>query len=113
MSDTISPSLGAAVIKVSPEILVEKANVVKGKISTMQTSFSDMLSSVSNSNSYWIGDASDAHRKVYKEYEPEITEIFKRLSEHVIDLTAMAGVYSDAEKAATEVARNLPTDLLS
>lgn len=113
MSSTTNSSMGSAVIKVTPEVLIQKAEVVKGKISTMQTAFTNMMNTVSKSNSYWVGDAGDAHRKVYKEYEPEITEIFNRLTEHVTDLNAMAGVYSEAEKAVAEVAESLPTDLIS
>ncbi|WP_167955884.1 WXG100 family type VII secretion target [Anaerosporobacter faecicola] len=113
MSDTGSSSTSTAIIKVSPEVLVEKAAVVKEKISNMQTAFTNMMNVVSKSKSYWIGDASEAHRKVYKSYETEVTEIFNRFSEHVVDLTKMAGVYEKVEKEVAEVAENLPTDLIS
>ncbi|WP_455713957.1 WXG100 family type VII secretion target [Anaerosporobacter sp.] len=113
MSKTTGAGIGGGIIKVTPETLYQKAEAVQDKISTMQTKFNNMLDVVSKCNSYWIGNAGDAHRKIYKEYEPEITEIFKRLSEHVTDLNAMAGVYSDAEKTVKEVAENLPTNLIS
>lgn len=113
MSKTTGAAMGNSIIKVTPEALIQKAEVVKGKISTMETKFTNMKNIVLKSNTYWVGDAGEAHRKTYKEYEPEITEIFKRLTEHVKDLNEMAGVYSDAELTVKEIGESLPTDLIS
>lgn len=113
MSKTTGAAMGNTIIKVSPEALVQKAEVVEGKISTMETKFTNMNNIISKSSTYWGGNAGDAHRKVYKEYVPEITEIFKRLTEHVKDLNAMAGVYSAAESTVKEIEESLPTNLIN
>ena len=104
--------LGSATVVVTPEALYTQAEAVAKRISSMQAQFDAVSSAVSGTSSYWVGDAGDAYRAVYEERKPEIEEIFKRLSEFVTDLEKIAGVYEETESAVTEIAEDLPADVI-
>lgn len=112
MYENNSLSGTTAVIKVTPEELKKKADVVKNKVKTMKGLFSDIAQYVEKSKSYWIGEAGNTHRSVYKACEPDVTEIFARLSEHVVDLETMAGVYQSTENEIKEISMDLPSDVI-
>lgn len=106
-------SLGSdAVIKVTTEVLYEKSQSISGHLGKMQERFSNMESVVDKTGGYWIGEAGEAHRAMYKEMCPQIEEVTKRLQEHVRDLEEMAGIYDEAASAARELAEELPADVI-
>lgn len=112
MAFTQTLSFGSVTLKVTPEVLHSKAELVNTKVSTMTKEFDKMSSLISRSNSYWVGKAGEVHRKTYLEKQPDIEDIFKRLNEHVRELHQMATVYIETEKATTEVAEALPNDII-
>ena len=56
-------SLGTGVhIKVSTEVLNNKAAEVSKELDAMRRDFDTLRQTVQNSTSYWIGEAGDLHR---------------------------------------------------
>ena len=49
-------------------------------------------------------------RESFASYENDIQFLIRRLSEHPVDLLEMAGIYSEAEKSATETNAKLQTN---
>ena len=95
-------------LKVSPEEMIAAASELSGYVSTMNECFNQMKNTMSQSVSYWVGEAGDAHRQLYEEQVEKTEEIISRYTEHVRDLNAMAGVYTEAETTAQAKAEELP-----
>lgn len=103
---------GNVEFKVTPEVLVEKADEVSAKLTKMQNLLDTIEGAVERTRSYWIGEAGDLHRKMYEDEKETIAEIMLRLNEHPVDLRAIAQTYMDVETAVTNLAEELPTDVL-
>lgn len=99
-------------IKVETAVLEARADSVQQKIQAVKGRFEKMGEVVSNSCSYWEGDAGDAHRREYQEYRDEIEEALKRFQENVTDLKKIAGIYRDAADATEQLGRDLPSDVI-
>lgn len=97
---------------VEPDALRQKASVAEKKIQAMQIVFEEMETTINRTNNYWIGEAGDAHREYFSSKKPDIEEMFKRLTEHVRELNQMASVYSNVEKEVTQLAQDLPADVI-
>ena len=97
---------------VDPDALRKKASVAEKKIQAMQIVFEEMETTINRTNNYWIGEAGDAHREYFSSKKPDIEEMFKRLTEHVRELNQMASVYSNVEKEVTQLAQDLPADVI-
>lgn len=95
-------------LQVTPEEMLSAASQLSGYLSTMQDAFAGMKNTMSGTEAYWVGAAGDAHRQLYQEQVSKTEEIIRRYQEHVTDLNAMAGVYSDAEQSAVTLADQLP-----
>ncbi len=61
---------------------------------------------------YWIGEAGEMHRNMYRDLEDDIEEILKRLGEHPVDLVAIAQKYSDVELKIQQEIQELPGDII-
>lgn len=99
-------------LKVDPEVMRQKSVAVTFKINKMQKAFTELETTVNKTNSYWIGEAGDAHREFFNSSKPEIEEIFKRLSEHARELGEMAATYSNVEREVTQISEDLPSDVI-
>ena len=99
-------------LTVTPEILVEKAEAVRRKVEDMQRCFTELDRCLTRTRNYWKGEAGDAHRENYENKKEDIDEIFKRLNEDVADMIQMAGVYTSTERKVTEIASDLPHDVI-
>lgn len=99
-------------VKVTPEILKSTASTASGHINEMVRIFESMDQLVSRSQSYWLGDAGDLHRKSYESRKEDVRLALNRLKEHPVKLTQITQVYGDAERATTEMAAALPSDAL-
>ena len=97
---------------VSPEEMTKAASALSTQISNMDECFRQMKTTMQQTVSYWVGEAGEAHRKLYEKQIEKTQEIIARYNEHVKDLNAMAGVYSEAEMKATSLADELPTSTL-
>lgn len=95
-------------LKVSPEEMASAASELSGYVANMNECFNQMKNIMLQSESYWVGDAGNAHRRLYQEQVQKTEEIIARYTEHVRDLNTMAGVYSEAESQAEAKADELP-----
>ena len=96
-------------LKVTPEEMAAAASELSGYVANMSECFTQMKNTMVQSASYWVGEAGDAHRQLYNEQVEKTEEIIARYTEHLRDLNAMAGVYSEAEAQAEAKADELPT----
>ena len=103
---------GDVALKVTPEVLVAKADNVYAKLKKMQETLDNVQQTVERTKGYWIGEAGDAHRKMYEDEKEAIVEIMLRLNEHPIDLRDIARTYMETEAAVAELAEDLPADIL-
>lgn len=97
---------------VTPERLQEQAGTVRAELSEMQGYFEELERLMNGTASYWIGEAGDAHRRLYTGKLQKIDEIIRRYQVQITDLEVMAGVYSEAEAAAANIADTLPLSTL-
>lgn len=105
--------LGTVELLVTPEVLNTKANEVENNVKNMRQRFETMKTLVEKSNSYWVGDAGDMHRKNYTDQVDKIEQILKRMSEHPADLRTIAQTYTTAElKIENTIVQALPGDVL-
>lgn len=99
-------------IKVNTTVLRNKADTVSKSISNMDKCLLQLQDIINRTSYYWIGEAGDLHRKMYKEQKPKIEEMMKRLKEHPADLLEMAGVYESAEARIQSISAELPNDVI-
>lgn len=104
--------MDSVTIKVTPEILTAKSSEVANKVKAMQTHFDEMEELVNKTKGYWLGEAADKHRQMYADLSDEIEEILKRLSEHPVDLVAIAQRYSAVELKIQQEIKELPSDVI-
>lgn len=105
-------TIGEVELRVSPEVLQQKAEEVSGEIRKMADRFDEMEQIVNRTSYYWIGEAGDLHRKLYKEQKETVDEMIKRLREHPDDLLMIAQRYIGMEQAAAAVANQLSGDVI-
>lgn len=98
---------GDVVIKVEPEVLVEKSQEVSASIRKMASCFEDLERIINRTNYYWIGEAGDMHRRLYQEQKENVDEMMRRLKEHPQDLLTIAQNYVQTERAVEAVANQL------
>ncbi len=103
---------GNVSIKVTPEVLVSKADEVSIKIEKIASSFSELEKIMTGTESYWQGEAGEIHRKLYKDQKKNMDEIIRRLKEHPIDLRSIAQKYKIVETEAVSLAASLPGDVI-
>ena len=104
---------GAVQIKVNSAVLNDKAQTVSRQIRNMESCFEQLDTIVNRTSYYWIGEAGDRHRALYREQKPHVEEMMKRLKEHPADLQAIAQNYGMAEFAVQSIAAELPDDVIS
>nr|WP_288827933.1 WXG100 family type VII secretion target [uncultured Clostridium sp.] len=108
----LKSTFGSVTFKVTPEVLNSKANEVSSLIKKVRMEFEHLNTSINRTKAYWIGEAGDAHRKVYEDQKPGIDEILRRLEEHPRDLVSIAQTYTDTELEIKEYISSLPSDLI-
>ena len=100
-------------IKTDPRELERAAQTVKTQIGRLTTIYQQTLSAVQHTGSYWIGEAGDVHRELFRSAAPDIQDMMKRMGDYTTELQQMAGVYTQAEQTATERSRGIPTQLIN
>lgn len=98
--------------RVTPEVLQEKSQQIGAEVSTLRTLFSDTEQMVSNTRSFWQGEAGDAHRAAYDSQKELFSTMVNRLQEYVTDLNQIAGNYIQFEKEVKEIQDALPSDVI-
>ncbi|WP_418752146.1 WXG100 family type VII secretion target [Frisingicoccus sp.] len=99
-------------IRVSTEVLEMRANAAEEKINDVRKRFGRIAEIVHSSSGYWEGEANDAHRREYQEYQSEIEEALARFQENVTDLRKIAGIYRETEADTTSFSGDLPMDVI-
>ena len=107
------PITGDVHIKVNSTVLNSKAQSVSKSIGNMANCFEQLELVINRTSHYWIGEAGDLHRKIYRDQKPQIEEMMKRLKEHPIDLMTIAQTYEATEAAVQSMASELPGDIIS
>lgn len=107
------PITGDVRIKVNSAVLKDKAQNVSNSIRNMENCFEQLETIINRTSYYWIGEAGDMHRRIYKDQKPQIEEMMKRLKEHPIDLVTIAQTYENTESAVQSIAAELPGDIIS
>lgn len=106
-------TLGSDVmIKVTPEELYAKSQSISSILAKTQQNFQEMEDVINKTEGYWIGEAGEAHREMFRDMTPHIEEITKRITEHIRDLNEIAGVYQETEREIQEIAEQLPADVI-
>ena len=98
------------VLRVNPEELRRKSTEFSTIIKDIQKRFDRVESIAAKTKGYWLGEAGTRDRESFASYENDIQFLIRRLSEHPVDLLEMAGIYSEAEKSATETNAKLQTN---
>lgn len=93
---------------VSKEEMRAAAAELSGYVANMDDCFQRIMQTMERTNSYWTGDAGDAHRQLYHEQIETTQEIIVRYQEHVADLNQMAGVYHETVVSIGALIDELP-----
>lgn len=99
-------------VRVSTERLAQASGEINKKVSDLRKAFEEMTDAVNRTNGYWVGEAGEAHRAVYRQMQPHQERILNRLSEQVSDLAQIAGIWETAEQEVTEMDLTLPDDVI-
>jgi len=101
-----------SIIQVDTSVIIAKADQVSGAISNMERTFEELQRIVIGTNSYWIGEAADCHRKMFNDEKDDIVKILNRLKEHPSDLKLIAAGYDNTEKKLENINQQLRNDYL-
>ena len=101
-----------SVLKVTPEELVAKADVVLSKINNMKKDLEELEAKVNGTANYWQGETSEAHRRKYQIKKEEVEEGLRLLIADTENLRKMAAVYTATENEAVNVSTDLPGDVI-
>lgn len=104
--------IGTASVKVSTEQLAAQAAEVRRYGNDMKKNFKLLSDTLDKTKNYWLGEAGEAHRKMYEEQKDAIDEMLRRLLEHPGDLEAIAGNYQQAESINVTTAQGLPDSII-
>lgn len=103
---------GTVEVKVRPDVLITQAEEVKRLANDMKKKFSEMDSTLRKTNSYWIGEAGEIHRKLYNDQKDDIDKMLRRLLEHPDDLLLISQNYSESERTNVATSVSLPSDVI-
>lgn len=104
--------IGEVLIKVRPEVLVEKSQEASAAIHKMESCFDELERIINRTGYYWLGEAGDMHRRLYQEQKEDVDEMMRRLREHPRDLLTIAQNYAQTEQAVEEIAKQLSGDVI-
>ena len=99
-------------VKVSPEVLVTQAEEVRRLAIDMRSRFEVLEDIMERTKGYWIGDAGELHRKLYKEQKDDVAQMLRRLLEHPDDLLMISENYRAAESKNVHTASVLDADII-
>ena len=94
-------------IRVDPEIMMEKSSAIEGKVRTLTECIGRFENKVNATSYYWIGEAGELYRSLYRESQDEMAEIIERISSLAGKLHGIAQQSSENEKEVTELAESL------
>ena len=74
---------GDVVLKVTPEMLTEKADLAEETLLEVQRMLESLEQTVKRTRGYWLGSAGELHRKMYEDEKTAAEEILRRLQSHL------------------------------
>lgn len=98
-------------IKVTPDELKNQANLVSEDIKNINKHWRVIVDKIERSKSYWEGDASISHIRIYKDISEDMGKVIKKLENNPQKLLRMAGIYEETEQEIVAESEKLPTDL--
>ena len=108
----MASSIGNVQIKVDPAMMLSQAGTVRTLGNDMKRHFEAIATTMEKTKYYWLGEAGEAHRKLYNEQKDNVRQMIGRLLEHPDDLTVISGNMKSAEKAGMSIAKALPADVI-
>ena len=100
------------ILKVSAEQLEQCVGNLEKRVVSMEECFQTMKETAANSLNYWQGDAGEAHRSTFLEYQEDCDEVIARVREEADDLRQILGNYLGAEAETERISQELPLDLI-
>lgn len=101
----------AALLKVTPEKLVQAANEFSGSGKNINSMTAEMMSIVDSLKSIWQGSAASEYAGRFSGLRDDIERINRIIEEHVNDLNQMALEYQNAEDQSVEESAKLLSDI--
>lgn len=101
------------ILKVSTEQMNTAASTIESELSNVRKSFDEIDGIMRRMTTYWEGEGATRYSLSYNNFKDEELVIMARISEQIRDLRDMSGVYSTAEKDATQIGTSLPNDVIS
>jgi len=99
-------------VRVDSDVLKVQAGEVRRQIAEFATAWAEIKRLADGTKAYWNGDAADACRKEFSQYDPSIEQMTAELSEIVTKLEQIAQVYEQVEEAVTGSVSPLPSDII-
>ncbi|MBQ9065524.1 MAG: WXG100 family type VII secretion target [Blautia sp.] len=99
-------------LRVTAEELRTAASGIQSAAASVRSSFSAADEAVMSCSSFWEGEAAEKHRNDYMKARERAFEAVKDLEEHPGRLLRMAGVYTEAEQEAGNLASELSNDVI-
>ncbi len=94
-------------IRVDPERMMEKSSSIEGRLGILTECLARFEEKVNATSYYWIGEAGELYRGMYRESRDEINGILTRLRSNTAKLRSIAQQSSENEKEVTEIAESL------
>ncbi len=98
-------------LRVDTNVMKDQSNLVRNDVKNIERHWKGICRLIQNTRSYWEGEASDTHFKIFHDIEPDVEKVLKRLNENPVKLQMEAGVYEAAENEVTAVGNSLPDEI--
>ena len=107
-------ALDASQIKfeVRTEELRQAGRQIEVHTAALQRQLEDMQHTVQRTAGCWEGEGGSLCRDAFRSFRDEIETLVARLRQNVTDLETIAGVYEESETAASQMAEELPDNLI-
>ncbi len=99
-------------IRVDFQIMQNEASNFAGLANEVQSNTNSMMQSVESMNSQWVGDAGTSYINKFKELQQDMQEMYRIISEYVVDLLNMIRNYQQAESEIQSQVSGLETDVI-
>lgn len=100
------------ILKVSPEQLETFIGGLEKRVTYIEDCFQTMKETAANSLSYWQGDAGEAHRSAFLDYQDDCDEVIARVREEFADMQQILENYIGVIIETKRIAQELPLDLI-
>lgn len=109
---THSELLGDFKLVVTPAQMYSTASLLEKNINKSQKSLERIIRLVSNTASYWEGDAAYNERSKFDGEKENFERLISNLLNYAVELKLMTGLYEDSEKGSAEIAQSLPSNVI-